>query len=188
VARARRLSRAQTCRIAASREVRWGSAFGRRQGLRDKLDPRSQSGKPSRYRDQPGRRQADTHRQGLGEIRGRRYSSPRLRLGLAGSRPSYSVFPMSGMTIRSIRLHRHWLGSRKEHRAMGRQLVRLWFVFTTHIGRRSRIIATFPGNGWIWGLSLKALRDTSTAMLDRCKDDRQDLSYEEEDLVCPVTV
>ena len=61
-------------------------------------------------------------------------------------------------------------------------------MFTTHIGRRSRIIATFPGNGWIWGLSLKALRDTSTAMLDRCKDDRQDLSYEEEDLVCPVTV
>src|SRR6516165_12133902 len=70
----------------------------------------------------------------------------RSRLGLAGSRPSYSVFPMSGMTIRSIRLHRHWLGSRKENRAMSRQLVRLSFVFTTHIERRSRIIATFPGN------------------------------------------
>ena len=36
---------------------------------------------------------------------------PRLRLGSAGSRPSYSVFPMSGMTIRSIRLHRRYPGS-----------------------------------------------------------------------------
>src|SRR5262249_47118338 len=48
--------------------------------------------------------------------------------------------------IKSIRLHRHWLGSRKENRAMGRQFVRLSFVFTTHIGRRSRIIATLPYN------------------------------------------
>ena len=67
-----RLSRAQACRMAAAREVRRGVALGRRQGFRDKPDPRSQSGKPSRYRDKPGRRQADTRRQDLGAIRGRR--------------------------------------------------------------------------------------------------------------------
>jgi hypothetical protein len=46
-----------------------------------------------------------------GNSRPARYSSPRLRLGSQGSRPSYSVFPMSGMTIRSIRLHRRYPGS-----------------------------------------------------------------------------
>jgi hypothetical protein len=67
--------RSQKLRVLRKKKTelcRRGSAFGRRQGFRHKLDPRSQSGKSSRYRDKSGRRQADTRRQDRDAIRGRR--------------------------------------------------------------------------------------------------------------------
>src|SRR4051812_22745893 len=51
---------------------------------------------------------------------------------------------------------------------MCRQFVRLSFVFTTHIGRRSRIIATFPYNALgFGGCHFRRCETVPTANLNR---------------------
>ena len=58
--------------LAASREVPQRHSSDRRQGVRDQPDSGPKSEKHRGYRHQPRRRQADTRRQDLGEVRSRR--------------------------------------------------------------------------------------------------------------------